>query len=284
MRIKRFVYFVLLLLCLPVAIAALLTLKAIREEQRLQYALTKLDEVTTLSELESLIGRSPDVVLPPSTDSQEGLSELFWARIVERTDDPHVLDSLEDELRRKNDDYLERIPGAVVQSIVVHAYVTRDGKIFAVYSVSNWELKQFFREKIAAFLHPIPAIRTAPIFVAPGIIVLPSAESESKELCQIPNPAVANSKVFARTKSFLVGNVYIAGNTRTRDLMILKLVGLNAGETLTEDTLRAANKSLVDSGLFLGDDSSGTRPSIVVIDPNGEKQIKDLLVTVTERE
>ncbi len=101
-RKKRFVYFVLLLLCLPVAIAAFSTAKAIRDEQRLQYALKKLEEVSTRYELESLIGRPPDIVWPPSKDSQEGLSELYWARIVKRSDDPAVINALEEELRLKN--------------------------------------------------------------------------------------------------------------------------------------------------------------------------------------
>ncbi len=113
---------------------------------------------------------------------------------------------------------------------------------------------------------------------------LPLAESERKESLQTPDPTVVNSKAFDHGKSYLAGNVYLAGNTRTREDLILKIVGLNPGDTLTEEKLEAANKRLVDCGLFLNDVSSGTLPSIVVIDPEGEKQFKDLFVTVTERE
>ncbi len=80
-----------------------------------------------------------------------------------------------------------------------------------------------------------------------------------------------------------VGNIYIAGNDVTRDNVIRRQIGLLPGQTLTYPDLKVAEKNLARLNIFEVDPAKGIKPTVTVIDPDGDKEFKDLLVTVQEQ-
>ena len=140
MRRNRTFRFAVLIACSLVVAAGFFTLRAIFEAERLHAALIKINKVVeqsgveslTRADLESTIGRPPDFVLPPATDSADGLTELYWARVVARGSEEAIRDALNLELDRGNPEYFERVPGALLQGILLHAYVTREGVVYCV--------------------------------------------------------------------------------------------------------------------------------------------------------
>ncbi|CAN5406061.1 N/A [soil metagenome] len=80
-----------------------------------------------------------------------------------------------------------------------------------------------------------------------------------------------------------VGEVKIAGNTVTRDNVILRQVGLYPGQTLTYPDLKVAEKNLARLNIFEVDPAKGIKPTVSVIDPDGPGEFKDILVNVQEQ-
>jgi hypothetical protein len=76
-----------------------------------------------------------------------------------------------------------------------------------------------------------------------------------------------------------VGNVYIVGNTFTKDSVIRGAIELCPGETLRYGEVRAAEKRLAALGLF---ESGKDRPTIRVVDDT-ESVFKDIVVIVKEK-
>ena len=79
-----------------------------------------------------------------------------------------------------------------------------------------------------------------------------------------------------------VGQIIIAGNDVTRDNVILRQVGLYPGQILTYPDLKIAERNLTKLNIFEVDPAKGIKPTVTVLDPDGDKEFKDILVTVQE--
>ena len=77
-----------------------------------------------------------------------------------------------------------------------------------------------------------------------------------------------------------VGEVIIVGNEVTQDRVIREAVGLYPGQVLRPEDLRTAEKNLERLGIFEIDPARGIRPTVTVLDGDGE--FRDVMVRVTE--
>ena len=80
-----------------------------------------------------------------------------------------------------------------------------------------------------------------------------------------------------------VSEIKIVGNTVTRDNVILRQVPLEPGQLLSYPDMRVAEANLARLQIFKADPASGVRPTVSVIDPDGEGEFKDILVNVEEQ-
>jgi outer membrane protein assembly factor BamA len=79
-----------------------------------------------------------------------------------------------------------------------------------------------------------------------------------------------------------IGRVYVVGNTRTRQNVILDCVRLYPGWPLNADELCKAEANLARLGLFKCTPNGSVRPTVTVLDGDKDEQFKDVLVTVEE--
>ncbi len=79
-----------------------------------------------------------------------------------------------------------------------------------------------------------------------------------------------------------VGQVVIIGNDVTQDRVIRRVLGLYPGQTLRYPELRIAERDLARLNIFESNPELGIRPTVTVIDPEGNSPIKDILVQVKE--
>jgi outer membrane protein assembly complex protein YaeT len=85
-----------------------------------------------------------------------------------------------------------------------------------------------------------------------------------------------------------VGQVFIQGNTRTKDNVILRQVPLFPGQILTYPDLDIAKANLMRLGIFTGgggggpNGADGPPPEIRVLDREGDGVFKDIVVEVNE--
>lgn len=79
-----------------------------------------------------------------------------------------------------------------------------------------------------------------------------------------------------------VGQVIIVGNEVTQDRVIRRVLGLYPGQTLRYPELRIAEKDLARLNIFKLDPENGIRPTVSVLDPEGDSEYKDILVQVQE--
>jgi outer membrane protein assembly complex protein YaeT len=79
-----------------------------------------------------------------------------------------------------------------------------------------------------------------------------------------------------------VGQVFISGNTTTRQNVILRQVPLYPGQVLTVPDLQTAEANLARLNIFEANAETGVRPTVTVIDPEGDNPVKDILVQVQE--
>ena len=79
-----------------------------------------------------------------------------------------------------------------------------------------------------------------------------------------------------------VGEVKIVGNPITRDSVIRREIPLYPGQVLEYPALEQATGNLERLGIFKNEPQNGIKPTIEVIDPQGDSPFKDLLVTVQE--
>jgi hypothetical protein len=257
---------------LIVALAAIPAILKIDADRKLRSALTQIDSALTRPELERLIGRPPDLVLPSASDSPKGLDELFWARVIIKSQNEAELDAI----RASSGDWCEKIPGAVLQGVYVHAYVRRDEQIIAVLGAPPRDLADTLKDLFELVPGPPPLRPTAST-----VVVNPGVEDEKPlngQLIQIPAPIEMDRRKIKR-----LGELICSGNVRTCDNVILKLVNLYPGQALTAEDLRIASRTLTDSGIFKVDISCGIRPSVALLDPDSDKEFGDVLITVTER-
>jgi outer membrane protein assembly complex protein YaeT len=80
-----------------------------------------------------------------------------------------------------------------------------------------------------------------------------------------------------------VGDIIISGNEVTRDNVIRRQIGLYPGQTLTYPDLKVAEKNLARLNIFEVDPAKGIKPTVSVLDPDSDKEFKDILVTVQEQ-
>jgi len=80
-----------------------------------------------------------------------------------------------------------------------------------------------------------------------------------------------------------VGDIIISGNTVTRDNVIRRQIGLYPGQTLTYPDLKLAERNLGRLNIFEVDPAKGIRPTVTVLDPDSDKEFKDILVSVQEQ-
>lgn len=79
-----------------------------------------------------------------------------------------------------------------------------------------------------------------------------------------------------------VGQIFIVGNERTRQNVILRQVPLYPGQILTYPDLRVAERNLQKLGIFKTSPDGAVKPTITVLDPDSPNPYKDLLVQVEE--
>lgn len=80
-----------------------------------------------------------------------------------------------------------------------------------------------------------------------------------------------------------VGQLFIVGNTRTEQDIILKHVRLYPGAELKYPDLQETERNLRKLGIFVNDPVKGIRPTVTVIDPNDDSPYKDILIQVKEK-
>lgn len=79
-----------------------------------------------------------------------------------------------------------------------------------------------------------------------------------------------------------VGEVKIIGNDVTRENVIRRQVPLFPGQVLTYPDIQAAEANLARLGIFETDPEKGERPQVIIVDPEGDNPVKDILVKVQE--
>jgi len=80
-----------------------------------------------------------------------------------------------------------------------------------------------------------------------------------------------------------VGQVIIVNNNVTKDNVIRRqLVGLNPGQILEWPNLKAAEVNLARLNIFEINAEQGIRPTVTILDPEGDSDTKDILVSVQE--
>jgi surface antigen-like variable number repeat protein len=81
----------------------------------------------------------------------------------------------------------------------------------------------------------------------------------------------------------LIGQIFIVGNTKTEQGIILDNVQLYPGAVLKYPDLQQAERNLRKLGIFEDDPVKGTHPTVLVMDPNGDSPYKDILIQVQEK-
>jgi outer membrane protein insertion porin family len=79
-----------------------------------------------------------------------------------------------------------------------------------------------------------------------------------------------------------VGEIKVIGNTVTRQNVILRQIPLYPNQILTYPDIQVGEANLARLGIFETDPEKGQRPTISVLDPDGDNPVKDILVQVTE--
>jgi outer membrane protein assembly factor BamA len=78
-----------------------------------------------------------------------------------------------------------------------------------------------------------------------------------------------------------IGAIFVVGNAFTPTDVILREIGIHAGDPLKSETLRAAERRLARLGVFVVDPERNIRPRIVILNP-GERGPFHLLIEVKE--
>lgn len=79
-----------------------------------------------------------------------------------------------------------------------------------------------------------------------------------------------------------VGDIKIVGNNITKDSVIRREIPLYPGQILSYPDLQFAQDNLSRLGIFKDEPQNGIKPTVEVIDAQGDSPFKDLLVTVQE--
>jgi outer membrane protein insertion porin family len=79
-----------------------------------------------------------------------------------------------------------------------------------------------------------------------------------------------------------VGQIFIIGNTKTIQSIILERVQLFPGQLLSYAAIRASERALVKLGLFVVKPELGIRPTVRILDEQSDSVFKDILVEIQE--
>jgi outer membrane protein insertion porin family len=96
-----------------------------------------------------------------------------------------------------------------------------------------------------------------------------------------PGVVVVNYQVEEKLPA-RVGQVFIVGNTRTRQNIILRQVQLYPGQPLEYPAMRQAEKNLTRLGIFESSPDGGQKPNVYVLNPESDSDFKDIMVEVKE--
>jgi outer membrane protein assembly complex protein YaeT len=97
----------------------------------------------------------------------------------------------------------------------------------------------------------------------------------------IPGVVVVNYQVEEKPPA-KVGQIFIVGNERTRQNVILRQVQLFPGQTLTYPDMLQAEKNLARLGIFEASPDGSEKPSVSIINPDIDSEFKDILVRIKE--
>jgi len=97
----------------------------------------------------------------------------------------------------------------------------------------------------------------------------------------MPGVVTVNYEVEERPPA-RVGQIFIVGNERTKQNVILRQVPLYPGQVLTYPDLRIAERNLQKLGIFESSQDGNVKPTVTVIDPESPSPYKDILVNVQE--
>ena len=79
-----------------------------------------------------------------------------------------------------------------------------------------------------------------------------------------------------------VGQVYVVGNTVTRENVIRRQLGLYPGQIFEYPNLKVAEANLARLNIFEMNAEQGIRPTVTILDPDSNDIYKDVLVSVQE--
>ncbi len=106
---------------------------------------------------------------------------------------------------------------------------------------------------------------------------IPVFDPETPGVCQV------RYEIQERAPS-KVGYIYVVGNDVTKQNVILRQMpeGLSPGQTLQYPDLLVAERNLARLGIFETNGETGVRPTVEVLNREGDEEYKDLLVRVQE--
>jgi outer membrane protein assembly factor BamA len=102
--------------------------------------------------------------------------------------------------------------------------------------------------------------------------------------CLAPTAASAAAPPTAKKPLVRIAQIFVMGNERTRQDVILRQVPLYPGQVLSYPDLRAAERNLRRLNLFESSPDGSVRPTITVVDnpTDPEDPFKDVLISVQE--
>jgi outer membrane protein assembly factor BamA len=97
-------------------------------------------------------------------------------------------------------------------------------------------------------------------------------------------PGTALGQAATKVHPPKVGYIYVVGNDVTLQDVILRQLpdGLSPGQTLQYPDLRVVERNLANLDFFENNPKTGVRPTVEVLDREGDAEYKDLLVKVQE--
>ncbi|HTU19697.1 MAG TPA: POTRA domain-containing protein [Gemmataceae bacterium] len=128
-----------------------------------------------------------------------------------------------------------------------------------------------FRKQVLSAIR-IPVYAASLVFCCPAWVDAPHVRAEPPTRAK-PNPKEPSPRV---------GQIFIIGNTITRDAVILRQVPFKPGDKFTLSDLRAVQRNLARLQLF----KKAPAPCVRVLDENRDKDdvFKDICIEVAERD
>jgi RNA polymerase sigma factor (sigma-70 family) len=112
-----------------------------------------------------------------------------------------------------------------------------------------------------------------------GSRILPSMVDKKLEIL----PPVADQIGEANKKVFKLGGVLVVGNNQTTTRYILAVTELIPGQDIDRPCLDVVERNLAATGRFVVDSQKGIRPTVALIEREGDGEFRDILVKVQEK-